>query len=819
MSKSLSYLHHIDFLRAIAVALVIFFHLDISLFKGGFIGVDVFFVISGYLISRNIKHEIELTDRFNFKNFYLGRVRRLLPTLFLVIFLTFIFGFILFPPSLFSDLAKSMFFSSFAISNFYFLSEISYFDISSISKPLLHTWSLGIEEQFYMIFPLAFVFLVKLIKRKWGILTVLLLFIIGSIILNIIVTRGFLNYNLISIFISEKQFSENVSSIQFFLLPFRIFEFLLGAVIIFLPSLNKKFRGAKIFMNILGLLLILLSAFLFEEDLLFMSTLNIVPCIGAALFIANAPSFKLAKIYRLKIFKILGKISYTLYLFHWPIIVYYNFLNNGKTNILENMLLMCLMVLVSYLVYFKYENPLRTRNPNLQLMSNNGLIGAILLCLIIISNIKIDVISNKGWTWRVDKKKLENLKALDNPEDYNVKNWGAAGYNNYGFINSSSESRPDMIWLGDSHAGHFSYGLDSIMVKKNNKTIFMSYGVSTLHLPDIYHKKIDSNLTNNHLNKIFDLIESNSSALVVISHFWNGEMSMTKVKNYETKKLENLTTDIHGYRKVANKILKFSQRIGNRRILIVGETPFKNKNNLSYIDKLLIPKYIPGLSPSSSFKPSNLTFDINLFFKTFFEEHDNIQFVDPTNSLCVADLCLEQDNGNIVFSDKDHLSKYGSLKVVKNLERTFLNSIDLAKEKNEIKIGSMKNLVTLGETLSHTSSKIYFQNWYNAEPNHRWSSGSSSIVKFHIDTSMPIKGKLDFDFGIWKNQVVSFYLNNVEIDKKKLTGWNNKISLLFNPSLLNKEENILKLVYSNAQAPNNNDRRIVALAFRSMRIE
>ncbi|MGB3149323.1 MAG: acyltransferase family protein [Maribacter sp.] len=819
MLKSLKYIHHIDFLRAIAVILVILFHLDIQFFKGGFIGVDVFFVISGFLISRNIKHELQTSGSFDFKNFYIGRVRRLLPTLFLVIFLTFIFGFLLFPPSLFSGFVKSMFFSSFATSNFYFLSETSYFDVTASLKPLLHTWSLGIEEQFYLIYPMAFILLLRVFRKNWAMSTVLILFIIGGLFLNISVSRGFLNEILIASFISGKQFSENISSIQFFLLPFRAFEFLLGALIIFLPSFGNKLPVLKTVLNLLGLLLIFLSAILFGKGTFYMSTLNIIPCIGASLFIANAPNLKLAQIYQLALFKMLGKISYTLYLFHWPIIVYYNFLNGDRINVLENMVLLVVMVIISYLVYFTYENPLRMRNSKSQVISNNGLIGVLLLCLIIISNIKVDVANNNGWLWRVGKKTLNNLKALENPVEYNTKNWGAAGYRDYGLLNAGSSPRPDMIWLGDSHAGHYSYGLDSVMSKKNKKSIFMSYGISTLHLPEIYHKKIDSNLTNSHLNKVLDLIKINPQALIVLSHFWNAEMSMAKVKNEETNTVEDLTLDALGYRKVANKILEFSQMIGDRQILVVGESPFKNKNDLSYIDNLLIPKYISGLSPPSSFEPSGLVFDINLFFKSFFADHENIQFIDPTQPLCSDGRCLEQENGNIYFSDKDHLSKSGSLKVVESFESTFLKTINEAKENNTVKGEFSTSLVEIGEALGHTSDKIVFEGWYNAEPQHRWSSGQTATVIFHIDTAKPIKGEFRFDAGIWENQHVSFYLNDVEIDQKDLTGWNKTFSVFFDPKVLNKEENKLKLVFSNAQMPNQNDERIIAFAFRSMRIE
>ncbi len=151
----LKYLDHIDSLRALAVLLVLLFHLDITFFKGGFLGVDVFFVISGFLITRNINHEYTSTQAFNFTRFYYRRVKRLLPSYFLTSIFVFIFGFLLLSPSDLIGLTDSIFAGSIALSNFYFLGESGYFDTAAKLKPLLHTWSLSVEEQYYFIWPLT----------------------------------------------------------------------------------------------------------------------------------------------------------------------------------------------------------------------------------------------------------------------------------------------------------------------------------------------------------------------------------------------------------------------------------------------------------------------------------------------------------------------------------------------------------------------------------------------------------------------------------------------------------------------------------------
>ena len=375
----------------------------------------------------------------------------------------------------------------------------------------------------------------KLFSKKWSKFSLITTLTLLSILLNIIVSQGHISEAFISYFISEDNVAESISSIQFFLLPFRVFEFLLGAILIYLPknkTINKSYASL---LNLIGLGLIIFSSIYFDAETKYMSTLNIIPCIGASLFIFNTPKQSIFSFYNLSSFKTVGRISYTLYLFHWPIIVFYKFLYGNETNYIEKIILVFLTYLISLAVYKYYEDPLRNNNLQSRIISNHGMISLVLFTLIIISNIKIDVLNNEGWLWRVDLKTLESINEFENPVEYNRKNWGAAGYNDFAFIgNKGQNTSPDIIWIGDSHAGHYSYGLDSILVKKNNNSVFMSYALSTLHLPDIIHKTIDSTASKNHLNKLLQLINSNPKTPLVISHFWIGEMSMTKIKNPDT---------------------------------------------------------------------------------------------------------------------------------------------------------------------------------------------------------------------------------------------------------------------------------------------
>ncbi len=219
-------------MRAVAVLSVIFFHFGFQKFSGGFTGVDVFFVISGYLITNNIVSDIE-KGTFTFSNFYLRRVRRLFPALFVTILLTFAYGFFVFPGSLLEPLAKSVVASVLSVSNILFWSEAGYFDADAELKPLLHTWSLSVEEQFYFVWPALLVFLSQM-RRVW-------------IVPAFAVIAG-----AISLWAAQQWLVSDPSG-AFFLAPFRITEFAVGALCVWLLRWRGGYGRLDEFFVIAGL--------------------------------------------------------------------------------------------------------------------------------------------------------------------------------------------------------------------------------------------------------------------------------------------------------------------------------------------------------------------------------------------------------------------------------------------------------------------------------------------------------------------------------------------------------------------------------------
>lgn len=331
------YRKDINGLRAVAVLLVLLFHLEYDILKAGFLGVDVFLVISGYLISRNILKDLEL-NRFSFKTFYTRRFKRLFPALFFTIILSLGAGFYLLPALSLERLGKSALSGVFSVSNIFLFNEKGYFDVGSQFKPLLHLWSLSLEEQFYFIWPLLLLGIFKFFRKK----IFLILFLITSI----------------SIYISSVSLNINPEAV-FYLLPFRFFEFLLGALAIWLGRYELKNKILLEIFLLSGLCLILYSSVFFNELTPMPGLLSLAPCLGTVLVIYAGEAKYSSWLLKNKLFEIIGKSSYSIYLIHWPLIVYYKYWMLADLTSTDKIIIGLASLIFGYLMNKYIENVFR----------------------------------------------------------------------------------------------------------------------------------------------------------------------------------------------------------------------------------------------------------------------------------------------------------------------------------------------------------------------------------------------------------------------------------------------------------------------------
>ena len=329
---------HIDGIRCIAVLSVLLYHFNYGFMPGGFVGVDVFFVISGFLITRLLLVDVK-RDTFTFRGFYMRRIWRLAPALIVTLLATYLVACIFLTPSHFQRFSGASLASLFSFSNVYFWVESDYFDASAGLKPLLHTWSLSVEEQFYLLWP-ALIFFMRGKAAKFIAMVFIVLFAISLV--------------------AAKVGNDYIPSATFFLMPFRVYEFAMGAFLALMPL--ARFRAYKWneIMVALGLLLAYISFTQFDKSIAFPDINALLPCLAAALLIAFGTSPILGLLLRNPFSVYIGKISYSLYLVHWPVLVMYKHISFqdvvvGKTRIALVVLTFALAIALHLLVEKRFR--------------------------------------------------------------------------------------------------------------------------------------------------------------------------------------------------------------------------------------------------------------------------------------------------------------------------------------------------------------------------------------------------------------------------------------------------------------------------------
>ncbi|MDA9215123.1 acyltransferase [Planktomarina temperata] len=626
----MKYRAEIDGLRALAVVPVILFHAGFELFSGGFVGVDVFFVISGYLITTILIEDLE-NQRFSLVNFYERRARRILPALFFVMFVCIPFAWLWMLPSQMKDFSQSLVAVSLFASNILFWIESGYFDAAAEEKPLLHTWSLAVEEQYYVLFPI-FLFL----AWRYG---------KNRVFWMIVVMASF------SLLLSEWGW-RNKADANFYLAPTRAWELFAGSIAAFIVHKNGVRKSN--FLALLGLAAIIFSIFAYDESTPFPSVYALVPVLGVVLLVLYADKETIvAKLLSTRSVVGLGLISYSAYLWHQPLLAFSRIYHNNKLNIYglgmpnpetSTIILLAIIIITFALAYFTFryiEGPFRkSKESNTKLSlkwylwSSIGLLFFILLGLyghVNYTHFKVNNVQ-LSTSWGDDVRQYDCL--LQSPEqDLHASEC---------FSNSH-----DVVLWGDSHAASLSPGMRVRLGNSNlGFTQLTQSGCGPLaNLEKLKHRSNCNTVNDSVFTKIVDAEFKN----VVLHGAWlHGDYPL------------NLNDIISHLDPIVKKI---KNEIIGVNIVIVGAVPRWRHD----------PRYHIVTNKSENFLFSDSAFllaELNETLRVYSLEN-NILFIDPTQTFCPNyednRECILGLRGNVsegwigVTTDYGHLSTEASL--------------------------------------------------------------------------------------------------------------------------------------------------------------
>jgi peptidoglycan/LPS O-acetylase OafA/YrhL len=651
----------IDGLRAVSILGVLLYHANLGL-PGGFIGVDVFFVISGFLIGRIVLNDLQ-SNRFSLIEFWAKRIRRILPAVSFVVAATLIAGYFLLIPADYSNLSRSAVAQSLLSANiFFFRNAGDYFSQSAEFKPLLHTWTLSLEEQFYILFPLVCAFLYKFNKKTIGVglfILALISFLLG-----------------ISLIDSHPQHC-------FYLLPTRAWELISGTLLaIYLPRypIARKIGDA---LTTIGLLAIMSAMLFFDSEINFPGAWTLVPVFGAMAIITGGNSAKgvASRVLRSKTFVFIGVISYSLYLWHWPLFAF------SKTVFLDisttfSIILCIASIGLAYLSWRFIENPFR----HSKLLANRRIafiFASFATAFVVLPSEFIKY--NNGYearfssdhlsliedvTWSGNERASLNAQPLPMGEMMTITN----------------ESVPDFVLWGDSHGMMLSNTINKLAneYEINGESFLVSsqLPVTNLFRPSWGKEFKDERLKNN--KKILDSLISRQVPNVILVGRWSAACDNEKFLVTDNHSIDsdanNLSLASSSLKRQLNSMLK-TLSDAKVRVWIIKQVP---ENNDEWLSRRVLnaelfsflkspPKFTIAYSDylQGRLNSSNIMDGIDVSGVTVLDSAPDF-FNNPNRRLNVH-------NYRSFYRDDHHLTKFGAEQMV----RPILESIfaEIAKDK------------------------------------------------------------------------------------------------------------------------------------------
>jgi peptidoglycan/LPS O-acetylase OafA/YrhL len=647
--STLAYRRDIDGLRAVAVIAVVLFHFGVPGFTGGFVGVDVFFVISGYLITSIIWNQRQ-AGRFSFVDFWARRARRILPALFVMIVAVLAVGWFLMAPKDYEELGRSARYQVLFVSNILFMRQDGYFDVASDLKPLLHTWSLAVEEQFYILFPLLLTVLSSRLKH-WR------MALFGVLLVSFGLSLWAVSHH------PEK---------AFYLLPMRAWELLAGAMLAVAPAHTWRLKPmAAQGLSLIGMGLILLAVFGYDRTTPFPGAAALLPILGVlALILANGHRQTwVGQILSSRVMVGLGLISYSWYLWHWPVFVFASYASVDEPSALDTAGLILLTLVLGYLSWKFVETPFRTR----RLLAGRRQILFAGACGILLLALAGQTLRwTDGLPWRLSPQALQYAQAREwRPELMaclaDDKTPDDKLFCHFGATNPPSRA---LVW-GDSHATALIPVFDE-GARAHDVSVTLASFAGCVPLEGLEHDPRCARFN----QRVEQSLKRQAVGDVVLVAHWSlyiygdakGNLSWALKDadgHYDRASAEQRLAE--GLRERVAQL-----RASGHRVWLVKEVPQQLFSPPYRLTRLaMLDHSVEGVGLAVSEHHKRQAFLSQLFAEL--AQDPQVRVVDPAPRLCDANgLCRVERDGYSLYTDDNHLSEVGARLVAPFLEPLFV---------------------------------------------------------------------------------------------------------------------------------------------------
>jgi peptidoglycan/LPS O-acetylase OafA/YrhL len=645
----------IDGLRAIAVMSVVLYHASVPYISGGFVGVDIFFVISGYLITRILSQEIA-EGNFSMVSFYERRIRRIFPALFVVYIASLFFALWLLSPFEFDEYADGLQAATLIVSNYHFMHKSGYFSAPAQAMPLLHTWSLSVEEQFYIIFPIYLVMIQKFAKR-WMVPATTILLIL-SLFACIALTASHPDY-------------------AFYASPIRAWEILTGSVISLVGRPRPLSPAVAQTLGVLGVVMIGAAIFSFSDEIPFPGVHALLPTVGTALviFSSGANSTMASSLLAFSPFQFVGLISYSVYLWHWPILVFYRLWRIEPLTQVEVFGLIAASVLLAILSWWLVELPFRRRYV-LPTRPQLFAVGALSISVCVASSLSF----GDGLSWRFPEAVLKAAAAHTNRPSLDRCALEQAGADQA--IRVCAIGAPDRgktrskgafaVW-GDSHGEALAPGIDTAARNRHLRGVYLGRG-GCVPLVGVDQARHGFDTCSHHAAGVISYLKQHPEIQRIIlvsrwsiyalgTRFGSETGPPVLIRDPETSQpsiVQNRAVFVRGFQRMLTALEGL-----NREIVIVTQVPETEYDVPSTMARALLLGRDVELRPSAQSYRERQAFVTGLFASAARDGRIRVFHLD--HLFCDGSRCEIADDNGPFYSDSNHITARHAMRLAGRL--------------------------------------------------------------------------------------------------------------------------------------------------------